>query len=64
MFVEGTSECFQDCQKTREQGPVPLPPSYERPWAPACRVVNRFGFGLIANRLVPVSEKKLIGSYY
>ena len=28
------------------------------------KVVNRFGFGLIANRLVPVSEKKLIGSYY
>jgi len=64
VFMERCSGCFQDCQKTKEQGPVPLPPSYERPWAPACRVVNRFGFGLIANRLVPVSEKKLIGSYY
>ena len=28
---------------------------------PAGRVVNRFGFGLIPNRFLPVSEKTLIG---
>ncbi len=34
VFMERCSGCFQDCQKTKEQGSVPLPPSYERPYAP------------------------------
>ena len=40
VFMERCSGCFQDCQKTKEQGSVPLPPSYGRQYAPAWRLAT------------------------